>query len=290
MMVRKTWLLASALLFAPACGDDDPDSPAANDGGSDASGARPDGSTADAGGNIDSGLSIDASAPGADAAQDASTFDAGPAPLSVLGIWRDETYLAGGDIVITPTQWGAYTLTEYDNTTRTAITQDADGKYSKQVWTAITNGAFYQCTQDYGKDTIADAKATTMKADPNDLEHGCGAGGFYWSHFIPGIELSGSWKTSGDDFEIDSLTFGTYAVESFDNAGDKAVLSTGGGDAGTPSFSKLVWALATPTRVDYCVVATGLTTAQEAADSAATADVSLPTTGCNGGAWSSLTR
>ncbi len=312
MIVRRSWLFASALLIATACGDDNPDQPAAPaDGGHDA--ATSDAATSDAAvladgsidagaGNMDASL-LDATTP-LDAAADATGSDAGPTTdatsgdagpaLEIIGIWHSNY---GEEIEITATKFGSEAIVELDTASRTAITQNPpDDPYSpntfnKQAWTAVTNGSFYQCTQDYGKNTAAEAEATTMKLDPSDpSKGGCGDGDFAWTQYGPVLEIRGDWQSNGSDFAITSDSFGTYKVESYDNAGDTAVLSTGGADAGPKTYGKLVWTVVTAARVDYCIVATGLASAAEAAASTATADVNMLTTGCNGGAWTSLTK
>ncbi|MET0283451.1 MAG: hypothetical protein ABW352_03250 [Polyangiales bacterium] len=297
--MRKTWMLTSALLLAAACGDDDdaysPDTPR--------DGSVPDASTptdSSVPTNIDAGTdaSLDATIQDANTPTDAAPSDAGPvaAAIALVGRWHDDDY--GGELEVTETKYGSQTLIEYDNSARVGYTQSpaddmySPNKFNKIVWTAVTSAGFYQCTQDYGKDTLEAAKATTMKADPSDPGNkGCGNGDFPWTHYVPAIELSGSWQSGGAAFAVDSDSFGAYAVVSYDNAGDKAVLSTGGGDAGAATFSKVVWTTAAgPNRVYYCIVATGLSTEAEALASTATADVSLPTTGCNGAAWTGLTK
>jgi hypothetical protein len=288
--MRKTWMLAFTLLLATACSDDE-------DGGDDSPGDGGRDAAADASSNLDGGNdagNIDAAVQDANASTDATSADAAAPAIALIGTWHDEEF--GGDLEITSTKFGAQTIIEFDNAERTAITQNpADdqygpSKFSKQVWTAFMNGGFYQCAQDYGKDTAAEAKATTMKADPSDLAMGCGGSGFGWTHYIPSIEIKGDWKSDATDFVVTSDAFGTYQIESYDNAGDKAVIASGGGDAGAASYGKLVWTVATPTRIYYCIVATGLATAAEAASSPASADANMPTEGCNGGTWSPLTK
>jgi hypothetical protein len=228
-----------------------------------------------------------------DATTDATAPDAGPTPIAIVGIWTDDTYVGDGDMEITATMYGASSIIEYDNTTRYAIVTNPfqAGTYNKIVWTPLNNGSFYQCTQDYGKATVAEAKATTMKADPsNPTVDGCGNADFYWSHYIPAIEIRGEWQSDDADFHVDSDAFSDYAIQSYDNAADKAVLSTGGGDAGLLVFKKLVWTVVNANRAYYCVLAANFTTQAEAEASTATADASMPTAGCNGGAWSSLSK
>jgi hypothetical protein len=292
---HKTWMLTSALLLA-ACGDDDESyvaDPSPSSGSFSDAAAPTDGAVS---GNLDAG--IDASLPdAADAgAADAGPADAGPAPLALVGVWHDADY--GGELTVSATKFGSQTLVEYDDTARVGITQSppddmfTPNKFNKIVWTAVTSAGFYQCTQDYGKDTLQAAKATTMKADPSDpANKGCGDGDFAWTHYVPAIELRGEWTSGGAAFRIDSDTFGPYGIESYDNAGDEGVLFAGGADAGAATFSKLVWTTAAgPSRTYYCIVATGFSSADEAKASPATADVSQLTTGCNGAAWSGLTQ
>jgi hypothetical protein len=285
----KTWMLASALLLANACGDDDPDSPhLQDDAGRD--GATPDASTADAG-SIDSGaISLDGGLQDAAVAPDATGSDAGPPALAIAGRWHTNFMYTEE---LDSTMWNGATLIEYDNLARVAYLQNAPtstmpiGGFNKYVWTTPQNDVFYYCTVEYGLESLAAAKASSKVVDAtNPLQSGCGQ--FGWTQMSPVLELEGSWQSEGASFVIDSDNFADYTVESYDNAADKAVLSSGG--VGATTYAKLVWTLALPTHAYYCIVASGLATAAEAASSAATADASNPTSGCNGGSWSSLTR
>ena len=104
-------------------------------------------------------------------------------PIEIAGTW---TSSFGGNETVTSYQWGGVTVVEYDNGANWAVTQNAEdaefnpGKFNKIVWTEPEGGRFYYCWVDFGKDTAAEAKASTNTADASDPETS-GCGGFPWT-------------------------------------------------------------------------------------------------------------
>ncbi|HEY6876511.1 MAG TPA: hypothetical protein VI299_00780 [Polyangiales bacterium] len=304
--MRKTWMLASTLLWLAACGDDDePTNSTGTDGGGDPVGetVRDAGSAESV--SMDSGASVnlDASALPDTSTQDAellpdaslTPIDAGggdvaKAPIEIAGNWHDGKY--GGETLISATTFGYANLVEYDNTARTAITQNqandpyGPNKFSKQVWTAPKNGAFYLCTQDYGKDTVEEARATTMKADPSDPANGgCGDSNFSWTYLVPAIEIGGTWRLGAESYAIDSDKLGDLDIESYDNEANWAITSTMGA-----KFNKVVWTQPSAKELYLCVTADDLETQAAAEADTTVADATQLTTGCLGGSWTALAQ
>lgn len=138
-------------------------------------------------------LGCDSDAPsssgaGASDASDATGADsaAGDASASVIELVGTWTTNFATEEVITAEKWGPQTIVSFDNAGNVAFTQNpADDKYgpskfSKQVWTEPKAGVFYYCTVDYGKDSLALAKASTLVADDKDPDNS-GCGGFGWT-------------------------------------------------------------------------------------------------------------
>jgi hypothetical protein len=82
--------------------------------------------------------------------------------------------------------WGTYTVHEYDNGANWAVTQNPDddmfnpSKFNKVVWTEPSAGRFFYCIVDFGRDTLEQAKSSSMTADSsNPAVSGCGA--FPWT-------------------------------------------------------------------------------------------------------------
>jgi len=149
-----TWMMAAALCLGPAgCGDDtESDDDGSGRGDPDAGGA------------------------GSGSVEDA---------LEVAGDWTGEF----GDESITDDDWNGADIVAFDNDDNFAITRNADdadfdpGKFNKNVWTEPNDDGFHYCTVDFGLDSAADAEATDMTADDEDLEEGCG--GFPWTQLMP---------------------------------------------------------------------------------------------------------
>lgn len=300
MMKRKTWMLASALLLATACNDDN-DEPTdsgqqfatvADSSVEDASPNNIDSGSKDAG-IIDAFIPSEATPVQNDASRepDASTGDASTlADLSILGNWYDG---AGyGDMLITNTMWGSDTLIESNDTTRVAVAKSSyDNKYSKYVWTALTDNSFYYCTVGFGGATVEEARAFNT-VDVNDLDHGCGASKFPWSKMRPAIEIAGTWSKEPDQVAIDSSKLDGRTVVSYDNNDNSAVTTeiTTADSGVAPTFNKIVWAQPTSGQLYLCVVAKDLPSATAAENDNATADSTQTQTGCLGGPWTALTK
>ena len=103
--------------------------------------------------------------------------------IEVVGTW-DTNF--GGEEVISAETWGAAAIVRFDNSANSAITQNAadaefsPGKFSKLVWTEVTEEAFYYCTVDYDLDTEEAAVASTKEANPSEPETS-GCGDFAWT-------------------------------------------------------------------------------------------------------------
>lgn len=299
--MRKTWMLASALLVATACGDDDDSSKtqhdastpgdASVDAGSMDSGAR------DAG-NMDANLLAE-TGPGdaeilprdAENLADSNVTDtdaANKAPIEVLGLWTSEY----DDEAISQEKWGDANLIEYDNEARTAVVfyplgaEYGENTYSKLVWTPIVDGRFWYCFVGFNATTLESARALNMPADSsNPANGGCGTGGFPWTQLQPRIEIGGSWLQGTTPFEINSHALGDQKVESYDNELNSAITSTA-----APKFGKVVWTQAAAKQLYLCFTATDLATLTEAQNDTTVADSTQLTTGCLGGPWTALTQ
>lgn len=119
-----------------------------------------------------------------DASPDLPAADA----IEVVGEWSDSF---GGMPTISATKWAADTIVEFDNTQNIAIVQAAaddmfnPNKFSRYVWTDLKDGSFYYCTEVFGKDTAALAKADPATSDATDPDNsGCG-GAFSWTKMSP---------------------------------------------------------------------------------------------------------
>ncbi|MBI5607581.1 MAG: hypothetical protein HY902_01725 [Deltaproteobacteria bacterium] len=115
---------------------------------------------------------------------DTSSGDTMAAVFELIGTWATPY---GTDDVITQTTWNKAKIVEFDNAANLGFTQEpADdpynpNKFNKVVWTEPKNNTFYYCMVDYGKDSLALAKASTLTADASDPDtKGCG-GKFPWT-------------------------------------------------------------------------------------------------------------
>lgn len=204
--LRYGWMIALIGVTALGCDDDSDHLPAgsgevAGSGGKGGTG----GTAGDAGGAAaaSAGGSDEGGAGGTDEGGAAGTDEGGAggvdqaggaggvhsAPLEVIGEWQsmfgDQVY----DEVITEDAWSYAAIVEYDNATNIVITQNPDGDdpqlfpnaYSRLVYTDPQGDAFYYCTSDFGLETLEAARAAMGKADPDDLETGCGESGFSWT-------------------------------------------------------------------------------------------------------------
>lgn len=103
--------------------------------------------------------------------------------LEVAGEWETNF---GGQETITEEVWGPMLLTEYDNTTREAITQNApDAEYGPNtynviVWTEPVDDSFYYCMVAFDQETVEEAREIEAEADASDPDNG-GCGGFSWT-------------------------------------------------------------------------------------------------------------
>ncbi len=148
-----TWMMVATLCLAAAgCGDDtESDDEGSGRGDPDAGGA------------------------GSGSVEDA---------LEVAGDWTGEF----GDESISDDDWNGAEIVAFDNDDNFAITRNADdadfdpGKFNKNVWTEPTDDGFHYCTVDFGLDSAAEAEATEMAADDEDLDEGCG--GFPWTQLM----------------------------------------------------------------------------------------------------------
>jgi hypothetical protein len=110
-----------------------------------------------------------------------------PTVVEVIGEWSDSF---GGMPTISATKWDADTIVEFDNTKNIAIVQAAPddmfnpNKFSRYVWTDLKDGGFYYCTEVFGKDTAALAKADPATSDATAPDTG-GCGGFPWTKMSP---------------------------------------------------------------------------------------------------------
>jgi hypothetical protein len=113
--------------------------------------------------------------------------DGGADEIEIAGTW--ESNFGGTEVIDSHgfTSFGSTSpIIEYDNDDNTMITQNpCDAEFSpnafnKIVWTEIVNDSFYYCTVDFGLDSAADARNSTMTADDSDPENE-GCGGFAWT-------------------------------------------------------------------------------------------------------------
>ena len=219
--------------------------------------------------------------------------------IEIGGNWADNY---GGTPSVSHAAWGTQTVVEFDNAANSAVTQNASddmwnpSKFNKVVWTEMRDGTFFYCTVDFGKDTAAEAEASTNTADDTDPGNsGCG-GMFAWTQMLPPIEIMGTWTSnfgSTERITVDRfIGYSTQAIIDFDNTMNFMVTQSPPDDAFTPDkFSKTVWTDLENDSFFYCTVAFGLDTAEQAKTSTQTADASNPeTSGCGGTfPWTKLT-
>ena len=115
---------------------------------------------------------------------DDTNKDKETAPLEVIGEWDGEF----GEETITEDVWGFNgAIIEYDNATNIVITQNDDdaefnpSAFSRIVYTQPEDDAFAYCITDFALETVEDAREANGTADADDLEGGCGEGGFPWT-------------------------------------------------------------------------------------------------------------
>jgi hypothetical protein len=213
-------------------------------------------------------------------------------PLEVKGDWHtswDE------NITVTTFMWGysdaVVAHSNDDNWAVSQVSEDADwnpGTYSKHVWTDIdAEGAFWMCTVAYGFETIEEAAADMDVDDSSPSEGGCG--NLPWTHYIPIVELTGTWHSQyGGEARIDSALWEINVVQAYHNEENWAVVQLPAADELSPSgFTKVTWTEPAPEGSFFlCAVAEGLETIEQALAAEDTSDASDPaTSGCGGSNW-----
>jgi hypothetical protein len=216
-----------------------------------------------------------------------------PAKIELLGSYTSNF---GGTEAITETKWGDATIVTFDNEANFAITQQpADdtfnpSKFAKVVWTEPVKGAFFYCTVDFGKDTAAEAQATSNTADASDpTSSGCG--GFAWTELYEAIEIEGTWHSNfGGTETVNHRTFGFTAVVEFDNDTNWVIVQNAADAEFDPGkFARIVWTEPANGRFYYCFTVFGQDTADDARSAPDTSDPSNPANaGCGGFAWTRL--
>jgi hypothetical protein len=214
-------------------------------------------------------------------------------PLEVKGDWHtswDE------NITVTTFMWGSHTALvahhNEDNWTVSRVSEDADwnpGTYSKHVWTDIdAEGAFWMCTVAYGHETTEEAAADMGEVDSSSPAEG-GCGNLPWAHYMPIIELTGTWHSQdGGEGRIDSALWGIDVVHAYDNDENWAVVQLPESDESNPSaFTKSVWTEPEADGSFYlCSVAYGHETLEEALAAEDASDAAAPaTSGCGDSSW-----
>lgn len=107
--------------------------------------------------------------------------------IEVAGTWENQF---GMTETIDDEMWDFMHLVDFDNGERWAITQNPDDDehnpdaYNRLYWTSIEDDTFYYCTAVFGKETEDEAREAEGTADEEDLEGGCGEGGFEWTEMI----------------------------------------------------------------------------------------------------------
>ncbi len=222
-------------------------------------------------------------------------------PLELLGQWAS----VFGTEEITEEMWGFYTLVDHDNEQNVAITRNTDDgtdfalKYNRIVWTEpATDGSFYYCTTDFGKETLEDAKTDPTEVD-DSMPDVMGCGGFPWTRLVPNevIEITGSYVSNFGGMETitsESWDFGYLlaAMIMFNNASNVAITQNPDGEPDTfpNTFSRVVW---TEPGADgsfyYCTTDFNKMTAEEAMMMPTMADDTDPeNSGCGGFPWTKL--
>ncbi len=218
--------------------------------------------------------------------------DTSPEVIEVLGIWASQW----GTDIVTVDKWNKAAIVEFDNTTNTAITQEASdaeynpGKFSRVVWTDIADGVFHYCIVVFGQESAEAAANSQEEADASDL-NGEGCGGFPWTQLAPAIEVHGTWETEWGAEDITSHSWNSSTVVSYDNSANIAITQNPEDAEYNPGqYNKLVW---TNINVDgtlhYCTVAYGHSTAEEAMAATDGSDLEdLDGEGCGGFKWTKL--
>jgi hypothetical protein len=215
-------------------------------------------------------------------------------PLEVRGAWVDGF---GFDHEFSSVSWDGARLAKYDNAANVAIAQFPASdpwnplKYSKQVWTELADGSFWQCTVAFSAETQAAAESAP-DADASDPANG-GCGGFGWSRMTPAFELRGQWDLGGEEaVTITSSAWGALAVARFDNAANVAVVQyPPGHETLGGRFARHTWTERSATDTFHlCVTGQGAESADAAAAATELADPSNLATGCRGEAWTAAKK
>ena len=208
---------------------------------------------------------------------------------------RSSRYFARIDSAL----WEVNVVHAYDNEDNWAVVQlpDTDewnpSAFQKNVWTEPeADGSFYLCSVAYGLETLEEALAAEDTSDDSDpATSGCGD--FNWTHYGPILEIGGEYMHQFDSEEqIDSDTWNSYDIVSYDNAMNHAVLYTPMDAEWSPNtYSKVVWLDAGwDGSFYYCTVGYDFATAEEAAAAEDISDASDPdSSGCGGFSWNKLT-
>ncbi len=214
-------------------------------------------------------------------------------PLEIRGLWVTQFESVEG---VASHKWGEATVVEYDNAANWAITQHAadamwnPSKFSKIVWTELSEGRFYYCTVEFGLETAGAAKNSAMTANDSDPDN-AGCGMFSWTKMSPPIEVHGRWMSNfGTEEVITPLKWGTASIKQWDDIDNWAVTQNADDDMWNPSkFSKVVWTELNAGSFYYCTVDYGLDTLEAAKTSTQTADSSDPdNSGCGTFSWTKL--
>ncbi|MGB0590339.1 MAG: hypothetical protein ACPGU1_11725 [Myxococcota bacterium] len=216
--------------------------------------------------------------------------------VELTGTWHSQY---GGEARIDSALWEINVVHAYDNDANWAVVQlpESDewnpSAFQKNVWTEPeADGSFYLCSVAYGLETLEQALAAEDTSDASDpATSGCGD--FNWTHYGPILEIGGDYMNQFDSEEqIDSDTWNSYDVVSYDNAMNHAVLYTPEDAESNPdTYSKVIWLDASwDGSFYYCTVGYDFATADEAAAAEDTSDASDPdVSGCGGFSWTKLT-
>lgn len=222
----------------------------------------------------------------------------GSGGLEIAGVWASNF---GSEEVITEAGFNAADIREYDNDQNIALTQnpaDAEfnpGLFNRIVWTEPTGDTFHYCFTDFGLDSLEAARAADTEADASDPDAG-GCGGFPWTRLRRAISIRGEYESNFDGLETVTATVwqqggAPMRLVDWDETENWVVTQNDDeADFNPGLFNRIEF-----TEPDasgsfyYCFVEFGLSTADEARDSTATADASDPeTTGCGGFPWTRL--
>jgi hypothetical protein len=212
-------------------------------------------------------------------------------PLEIEGRWHSHW---GGIEILDSEGFTSYGSTSkvasYRNGSNSMITRNPASdpfnpkKYNKLVWTEPAGGSFHYCIVDFGLDTYAAAKASTMTADADDLAAGCG--GFSWTALSRPIAIEGRWSDGTDVIAIDSDAWDDATVISY--GATSAITQNSAGGADPALFNQVVWEDLGGGQLAICYVSQSEATADAATSNAGVALASDLATGCQGGAWTVL--